>query len=68
MVPAADGDMSMEAEQQATAALADKQTEDLQDAVGSGLILPFLCVGVWIRFKPHFHNSFECVHVVVLSW
>jgi hypothetical protein len=54
-VPAADGDTSREAEQQATAAPADKQTDELQDAVGSGVILSFLCVGVSIRFKPHIH-------------
>jgi hypothetical protein len=45
----------MEAEQQATTAPADKPTEELQDTVGSGLILSFLCLGVWIRFKPHIH-------------
>ena len=55
LVPAADGDTSMEAEQQATTAPADKPTEELQDTVGSGLILSFLCLGVSIRFKPHIH-------------
>ena len=55
MVPAADGDTSMEAEQQATTAPADKPTEELQDTVGSGLILSFLCLGVSIRFKHHIH-------------